>query len=37
MKIEYITCAAIWYKELPNQHFLPKNIKEGLVVCGHRV
>jgi hypothetical protein len=36
MKTEYITCAAIWYKELPNQHFPPKNIKEGLVVCGHR-
>lgn len=33
---EYILCAAIWYKELPTQVHLPKNITKGLVVCGHR-
>lgn len=33
---EYIICAAIWYKELPTQNFLAKNIDRGLLVCGHR-
>jgi hypothetical protein len=33
---EYILCAAIWYKDLTTQTFLPKNIDRGLVVCGHR-
>jgi hypothetical protein len=33
---ERITCAAIWYKDLPTQTFLPKNIDKGIVVCGHR-
>lgn len=33
---EYITCAAIWYKDLPNQVYPPKNISKGIVVCGHR-
>jgi len=33
---EYITCAAIWYKELPTQVHRPKNIDKGIVVCGHR-
>ncbi|MFN7656328.1 MAG: hypothetical protein ACK5OW_00900 [bacterium] len=33
---EYITCAAIWYKDLPTQKLLPKNIDKGIVVCGHR-
>jgi hypothetical protein len=33
---ETIICAAIWYKELPTQTFLPKNIKNGIIVCGHR-
>ena len=38
--METILCAAIWYKDLkpkfdnPNQ--LPKNIKQGVVICGHR-
>jgi hypothetical protein len=36
MDKEYILCAAIWYKDLPTQHFLPKNIDKGIVVCGHR-
>jgi hypothetical protein len=36
MKKEYITCSAIWYKDLPTQTFLPKNIDKGVVVCGHR-
>jgi hypothetical protein len=35
-KPEYITCAAIWYKDLPTQVYPPKNIDKGLVVCGHR-
>jgi hypothetical protein len=35
-KPEYITCAAIWYKDLPTQTFPPKNIDKGIVVCGHR-
>lgn len=34
--VEKILCAAIWYKELPTQTFLPKNIKNGIIVCGHR-
>ena len=33
---ERIICAAIWYKELPTQTFLPKNINKGLVVLGFR-
>lgn len=41
--MEYILCAAIWYQDLkliksdmPNTHLRPKNIKEGIVFCGHR-
>jgi len=34
--MEQIICAAIWYKELPTQTFLPKNIDKGLVVLGYR-
>jgi hypothetical protein len=34
--VERITCAAIWYKELPTATFNPKNINKGIVVCGHR-
>jgi hypothetical protein len=37
---EKILCAAIWYKELPrksdNRNDMPVNIKEGMVICGHR-
>ncbi len=33
---EKIICAAIWYKELPTQRLLPKNIDRGIVICGHR-
>ena len=36
MITEYITCAAIWYKDLPTQTYPPKNINKGIVVCGHR-
>lgn len=36
MTKEYILCAAIWYKKLPTMNFLPINITEGLVICGHR-
>ena len=35
-KSENIICAAIWYKDLPTQRLLPKNIDKGIVVCGHR-
>jgi len=35
-KQEYITCSAIWYKELPTMKFLPTNVDKGLVICGHR-
>lgn len=38
--IEYILCAAIWYKEIPLKKIivgvLPKNCDRGLVVLGHR-
>lgn len=33
---ERVICAAIWYKELPSQRLLPKNVDKGIVVCGHR-
>lgn len=33
---EIILCAAIWYKDLPTQRFLAKNLDKGLLVCGHR-
>lgn len=36
--MEHILCAAIWYddgKEYKN-HFKPKNIRTGFVVCGRR-
>jgi len=39
-KIEYILCAAIWYKTIPMKRIipgvLPKNCDKGLVVLGHR-
>jgi hypothetical protein len=31
-----ILCAAIWYKDLPTQAHLPRNIQKGVVVCGWR-
>lgn len=38
--VEYILCAAIWYKEIPVlkeiPEILPKNIDKGIVVTGHR-
>jgi hypothetical protein len=38
--MEYILCAAIWYKEIPLKKeikaVLPKNCDRGLVVTGHR-
>lgn len=39
--IEYILCAAIWYKELPlketfQNNTLPVNCDKGIVFCGHR-
>jgi len=33
---EYITTAAIWYKELPTQTHKAINVDKGIVVCGHR-
>ena len=33
---EYITSAAIWYKELPLTNFLPTNVEKGIVISGHR-
>jgi hypothetical protein len=36
---EYILCAAIHYKDYGNQktgRHLPKNIQEGIVICGRR-
>ncbi len=33
---ERVLCAAIWYKDMPKANILPKNITEGVVVCGHR-
>jgi len=34
--MEYILCAAIWYKDLESQNFLPVNCESGVVVCGWR-
>ena len=34
-KVEFILCAAIWYKDLPTpKSQLPTNIVSGIVVCG---
>ena len=33
---EYITCAAVWFDDGKEHTFLPRNIKTGIVVCGHR-
>ena len=33
---EYIIASAIWYKDLPSQDYLPKNVNKGVVVLGHR-
>jgi hypothetical protein len=41
-KLEYVICAAVWYKELelikdiPFQSTNPKNCQTGLVFSGHR-
>lgn len=34
--MERITCAAIWYKDLPSAKYMPINIDRGVVVEGHR-
>jgi len=41
--MEYILCAAIWYKSLPlktedfpTSHLRPINVDKGIVFCGHR-
>lgn len=33
---ERIISAAIWYKDLPTQIFLPKNVTSGIVISGYR-
>ena len=33
---EYLACAAIWFKDGQKHSFLPINLTEGFVVCGHR-
>lgn len=34
---EYITCAAIWYKDVEGTHGMrPVNLEKGIVVCGRR-
>lgn len=34
---EYISCAAIWYKDVEGTHNLrPVNLDRGIVVCGRR-
>jgi hypothetical protein len=39
-KVEYIICAAVWYKKLPMKgetvDSLPKNCFQGIVFCGYR-
>lgn len=32
--VQYILCSAIWYKELPTMHHLPRNCDKGIVLCG---
>ena len=34
--MEFILCAAIWYKEQPTAKFLPANITIGIVIGGYR-
>lgn len=34
--MEKIVCAAIWYKDLPTEHFLHKGTDRGVVVAGLR-
>ena len=36
MNTEYILCAAIWFDDGKQYLYQPKNIKTGLVLCGHR-
>lgn len=31
-----ILCSAIWYKDLPTQTYLCRNVDRGMVVCGLR-
>ncbi len=31
---EYIYCAATWFKQQPTAHYLPGNIKTGVVIGG---
>lgn len=38
-EVEYILCAAIWYKDLKVTDLVgrnPVNVSEGVVFCGHR-
>lgn len=35
-KVEYIMCAAIWYKDFEQPTHSPYNVDCGVVLCGHR-
>lgn len=35
-KVEYVMCAAIWYKNFDTPIHSPFNIENGIVLCGHR-
>jgi len=35
-KVEYVMCAATWYKNFEAQAHLPFNIGSGVVLCGWR-
>ena len=35
-EIEKILCAAIWFSNGKQYPYQPKNIDEGIVLCGHR-
>jgi hypothetical protein len=34
--MERISCAAIWYRDLPSVKYMPINIVDGVVIEGHR-
>ena len=34
--MEYIICAAIWFKDDKVRKLQPKNVDIGIVICGHR-
>jgi len=36
VSIPYIICAAIWFNDGKTYQHQPKNITEGIIVCGRR-